>query len=221
MGVASHLDIDLSEYDARIRTFVPYYEDLIEETAAALRYVEVPAPVIIDLGIGTGALAARCLEVRPAARIVGIDADPDMLEAARARLSVHGSLELIRGAFEDVPLPACDAIVATLALHHVPTPAAKRAFYARCRAALREGGILVSGDAFTGSDPRVARRHREAWLAHLERSYSAEEAVAFLEAWADEDVYFPLADEVAWLAEAGFAPEVLWRRDGVAVMAGL
>ena len=221
MSVASHLKIRLDEYDARIRTFVPDYEVQLDVTAKALRLLDIPRPTMIDLGIGTGALAARCLEIHPGARIIGIDADEGMLRSARERLLQHSQLELVRGDFLQLPLPTCDAIVATLALHHVPTPGEKQDFYGKCRAALRSPGLLVTADCYPAREARLAAIHRQAWLAHLQRSYSPEEAEGYLEAWADEDYHFPLEDELMWLGEAGFATEVLWRRDGFAVVAGM
>jgi hypothetical protein len=58
----------------------------------------------------------------------------------------------------------------------------------------------------------------ENWRRHLERSYSPEESVAFLDAWSEEDTYFPLVDEIARLSQVGFRPEVVWRRDLFAVL---
>src|SRR5215217_3110724 len=56
-GAAAHLGIDLVEYDARIRTFIPDYETMIEIAASALHMaVTRKAPTVVDLGIGTGAL---------------------------------------------------------------------------------------------------------------------------------------------------------------------
>ena len=66
----------------------------------------------------------------------------------------------------------------------------------------------------------MAAEHREAWLKHMEKSYSREESESHLASWADEDVYFPLDWELGWLREAGFRPEVLWRVEGFAVVAG-
>ena len=36
MGVASHLGIKLTEYDSRIRTFIPHYEEMLGVAAAAI-----------------------------------------------------------------------------------------------------------------------------------------------------------------------------------------
>jgi tRNA (cmo5U34)-methyltransferase len=219
MGAAGHLDIPLEEYDQRIRTFVPWYEEMIAIAAGALRQLGAD-PLVVDLGIGTGALAARCLQVRADVRLIGIDADPGMLETARGRLAGDaGRVELACRSFLDAPPPACDAVVASLALHHVPTAERKRALYAAIAGALRPGGLLVSADCFPAADAGFAAVQRGAWLDHLERSYSRTDGEGYLASWAGEDVYVPLADEQAWMRDAGLRPEVLWRRDGFAVIA--
>ena len=220
MSVSRHLNIAIDEYDERIRSFVPHYERLIAFAAAALRFVDSAAPTIVDLGVGTGALSAACRRMRPACRLVGIDSDASMLAAARDRLG-SSDVELLEGDFLESPLPPCDAIVACLALHHVRTREAKQALYRRCREVLRPGGLLVSADHFSAREPRVAAQDREAWLRHLRTSYTAEDAEAHLSSWADEDVYFPLAEELLWIQAAGLEPEVLWREGGFAVVAGL
>lgn len=221
MGVSGHLRIALDEYDERIRTFVYGYETLLAETAGALETLGAESPTVVDLGVGTGALAEACLEVRPDARLVGMDTDPGMLDAASRRLAAHADrVELVRADFTAAELPACDAIVACISLHHVREPDAKRALYGRCRNALRPGGLLASGDCFPAADAALAASQRSAWVAHLERHYTPAEARDHLEAWAREDVYVPLPDELAWLRGAGFRPEVLWRERGFAVVAG-
>lgn len=219
MGVAGHLRIELNEYDARIRAFVPGYEELIFGAARALNLVSATTPTIVDLGIGTGALAAACMAIRPTASVVGLDSDDGMLNAARSRFAGMSQVTLLAKDFLQAPIPPCDALGACLSLHHIRTADAKRAFYSRCRAALRPSGILVSADCFPGKHERIAVQHREAWLTHLQKTCTRAQAEGHLESWAGEDVYFPLDDELDWLRTAGFHPEVLWRQDGFAVLA--
>jgi tRNA (cmo5U34)-methyltransferase len=219
MGFADHIGIDLAEYDERIRTFVPDYEVMLGIAADALRHLDHPAPTILDLGIGTGALSMACLEVRPSAKLIGMDLDPGMIEAARVRLAGRGHAVLRHGNFLEDPLPSVDAMVACIALHHVASSATKVDLYRRIFESLAPGGMLVSADCFPAVRPALSSDHREHWLAHLEQTYSRSEAEAFLGAWAHEDVYFPLAHEVAWLREAGFSVEILWRHFGFAVIA--
>ena len=219
MGVASHLGIRIDEYDERIRTFIPRYERMLDEAADALRGLRGRAPVILDLGIGSGALAARCLSRIPAAHVIGIDEDVGMLALARARLPQR-RVRTIAGSFLTTPLPRCHAIVASLALHHVRTADLKLALYRRCFVALKPGGLIVSADCFLASAAAARARHRAAWRRHLMRSYGAAQATAFLQAWAKEDTYFALADEIALLRRAGFTTDVRWRRNSFAVIAG-
>jgi hypothetical protein len=38
MAVSSHLGIDVAEYDERIRTFVPYYEEMLDVCATIVEH---------------------------------------------------------------------------------------------------------------------------------------------------------------------------------------
>jgi tRNA (cmo5U34)-methyltransferase len=213
MSVAGHLGIDLSEYDARIRTFIPDYDAMLDAGAAALPR---SARTIVDLGTGTGAFAARCLARVPRSRVVGIDVDRGILDMAARRLKDRGSF--IRGSFVRTSLPRCDAVIASFALHHVRTRVAKARLYRRIHAALAPRGVFVSVDCQPSSDPRAAAKERAAWIAHLRRTYSPRKAGGFLRAWSAEDVYVPLDAETRLMEGAGFSVDVVWRRGGFAVL---
>ncbi len=218
MGAATHLGIKLADYDASIRTLIPHYDDLIAAAADAVDALAPRTPVVVDLGTGPGRLASRVLEVRPRARVMGIDEDEGMLGLAQKRL--RGRLTTVHGNFETTTLPPCDVITASFALHHVKTRRRKAALYARAFAALgRGGGVLVSADCCLASDPRLQKVNRARWIAHLRQRYSPARAEAFLRSWAQEDVYFTLEEEAVLLAAAGFDVDVPWRRDSFAVIA--
>ena len=216
MSVATHLGIDIREYDARIRTFIPDYEEMLDVAAAA---VPSRARTIIDLGTGTGALAARCLLEAPRARIVGIDGDADILQVAARRL--RGRATFTCGTFLRAPLPPSDAVVASFSLHHIRTRRAKATMYARIRRALRPGGRFIGVDCYPAADGAVARVQRDAWHAHLRHAYSPARAAAFLDAWSREDVYVPLESEIVMLKRCGLRVEVLWRKGSFAVLMGM
>jgi len=218
MGVATHLGIQLRDYDAMIRTFIPDYGAMLDEASSALRLMTRRSPVIVELGIGSGALAQRCVAVAPRARVIGLDVDPEILALARRRLGAR--LTTQSGDFLAAALPACDVITASFALHHIRTRARKAAMYRRCFSAIRSGGLFVTADCCLATDPRQRARDRAAWRAHLEQHYSPKRAEGFLRAWAKEDVYFPLADEIDLLERAGFSVDVRWRRRSFAVIVG-
>lgn len=216
MSVAAHLGIDLAEYDARIRTFIPDYEEMLDVAASA---VPRQARTIVDLGIGTGALSRRCLDRVPRARIVGIDADADVLTIAAQRLGPSASL--VVGSFARTAIPSCDAAVSSLALHHIRTRAAKLTLFRRIRAATRSDGCFVSVDCYPSRDAALARVQHDTWRAHLRRTYDTRNTTALFRAWAGEDHYLPLETEMQLMSAAGFRPEVLWRKGAFAVLLAL
>lgn len=220
MSVASHLAVDPKDYDDRIRKLIPLYDELIPEVARALAHAARPVRRIVDLGVGTGALAQACLREVPGARVWGIDADASMMQVARKRLGRRSArVTLVEGSFLDVPVPACDAIVASYALHHIKRLRQKQAFYRRCHEALRPGGVLVNGDCAPASTPQGFARDLDVWFTHLARTFgSRARARRVYESWADEDVYVPLAEELRLLQRAGFETDVPWRRSPFAVI---
>ena len=219
MGATSHLGIKFGEYDATIASLIPHYKNLIEAAAAAVDICAPTSPAVVDLGTGSGALAAEILKVRPKARLTGIDADDSMLAAAKRRLK--GRIDTIQDNFERASIPRCDVVSASFALHHIDAGHKKAALYRRCFGSLREGGMLVSADCFLASSNKLRRRDREAWIEHLQRKYTRKRSEQFLRTWAKEDVYFSLDREMELLKEAGFTVEVTWRRDSFAVVVGL
>ena len=220
MSVASHLALSPARYDTRIRSLIPLYDELIAEVAHALGHAARPVRTIVDLGIGTGALARACLQFAPGARVWGIDADPDMMAIARTRLGRQSRrVTMTTGSFLDEPLPSCDAIVASYSLHHIRTARAKQAFYRRCYRALRPGGILINGDCAPAATPRGFARDLDLWYTHLGKTFGGRaQGRRVYESWADEDVYVPLAEEIRLLERAGFAVDVPWRRSPFAVI---
>jgi SAM-dependent methyltransferase len=233
VSVASHLAVSPSGYDRRIRQLIPRYDELILEAAGALRLAGRPIRSIVDLGIGTGALARACLMQTPSrsarsfsgrrshsVRLLGLDADAAMLAVAAVRLRQwRGRVETRHADFVTAELPVCDAMVATFSLHHIQTRRAKLAFYRRCRKALRPGGILISGDCMPSSAAAAAAADLATWYSHLARSAGSLAAARRIYAsWADEDTYMPLAVEVELLQAAGFSVDITWRRSPFAVV---
>ena len=96
-----------------------------------------PGETVLDLGCGTGELAARIAAA--GARVWALDADPAMVAAARERLGPERVL-LADGHDFSLPEPV-DAVFSNAALHWMPRPAE---VIARVRAALRPGGRFVA-----------------------------------------------------------------------------
>jgi tRNA (cmo5U34)-methyltransferase len=205
--VLAHLGLAARDYDAAIRRYIPAYEQMIANA------VDLVSGTVIDLGTGTGALAAAILAAKPTAHVRLVDIDPAMLEAARERVAPYGDrAELVTARFEDALVP-CDGVVASLALHHVTDIDAKRDLYRKIFGALRPGGVLAIADATVHESGPARDRAYAVWRRELAtHGIDHDEAEQLFATWAREDRYLPLPTELALLADAGFAqPECFWR----------
>ena len=152
-SVKRHLDVGADAYDAQIRRFIPHYEEMIATGVEVLGAL-VPADArVLDLGGGTGALSGALLNGLPEVRVTVLDVDPDMLGEARRRLARFGDRVAFHEASFFDPLPAADAVVASLALHHIHDLARKTELYRAIHDALPAGGVLLNLDAAIPDGP--------------------------------------------------------------------
>ena len=176
--------------------FIPNYERMI---ATVVHWLDghVPAGgLVVDLGAGTGGLSAAILNGLPDVSVQLVDVDPNMLEIAATRCAAHaGRYDLRHARFQD-PLPRCQAVVASLALHHVATHTEKRVLYRAISNALEPAGLIVVADALVYPEGPERRRMIEDLYAHMKRNgITAAEADRHLAQWAEEDFYVLLPDE--------------------------
>jgi tRNA (cmo5U34)-methyltransferase len=222
-SVKRHLDVDAAGYDVEIRRFIPHYDDMLATGVELLAALAPATAHVLDLGGGTGALSASVLRALPKARVTILDVDPAMLTEARRRLApFEERVEFREGSFLD-PLPTADAVVASLALHHVHDLVAKTDVYRAIHAALSPRGVFLNLDAAITADPRLNALTFDRWAAFMaEHGITGPEARAHFAAWAGEDRYFPLDEELAALRRAGFgAVECFWRRGASAICCAL
>jgi ubiquinone/menaquinone biosynthesis C-methylase UbiE len=104
------------------------------------------APVVVDVGCGTGRLLERLRAALPAASLVGVDPSAGMISVARAKEGLRG-VRLEVGSAEALPLEdaGCDVVVSTVSFHHWSDKAGGLRDVARV---LRPGGHVLLLDIF-------------------------------------------------------------------------
>jgi len=100
---------------------------------------------VLEIGAGSGAMAAALAEGNPDPRLTVTDYDPSMVEAAARRLRGHERVEVRQADATSLPFDdgSFDAVVSFIMLHHVG--AWEEALAQACRV-LRPGGTLVGYD---------------------------------------------------------------------------
>jgi tRNA (cmo5U34)-methyltransferase len=180
---------DPDAYLELMRSEVPEYERLQDELGRATE--EIAARRLLELGTGTGITARRVLARHPDARLIGIDSSADML----AHAELPGA-DLRRQDLRD-PLPEgpFDLVFSSLAVHHLDG-AGKADLFKRVAAALAPGGRFALADVVVPEDPADV-------VTPIDGSYDLPDTVA---------------DQLAWLRDAGFDARVSWQSRDLAVI---
>ncbi|HBG05538.1 MAG: ArsR family transcriptional regulator [Geobacteraceae bacterium GWC2_58_44] len=135
------------QWDSLSRTLLPV-PDYLEHLLALVPSVAT----LLEIGVGTGALLPDL--ARRAARVIGVDHSPAMLDEARRRLAAGGEtgIELRLGEMSHLPLPdgGAGCVVANMVLHHAADPLAVLHEISRV---LQPDGSLILAD--------LARHERE------------------------------------------------------------
>ena len=152
-----------------------------------------PDTTLVDLGCGTGLLAAAASS--EAGRVVGVDVSPAMLEVARGR---SDAVDWVQAGFltyeheGDAP----QLVHSRHALHHLPD-FWKGVALIRIHDLLAPGGVLVVRDLVYGFEPGEAGERIEGWLAGA--------AATPAEGWTRAELETHVRDEhstFAWLLDA-------------------
>jgi tRNA (cmo5U34)-methyltransferase len=178
---------------------------------------------ILDLGCGSGILAEILLDRFPTVSVSLLDFSSNMLEVAERRLQrFPGRTGYFCTTFEEMPSGPYDAVVSTLALHHLGSDDEKRAQYARILGSLAPGGCFWQGEYVSSSSPEDTAANEAGWGDWLRtQGFSADEVRQLHERVARNDRPAPLTAQLAWLGEAGFTRvDCTWRYLKFAVFGG-
>ncbi|HOM83899.1 MAG TPA: methyltransferase domain-containing protein [Armatimonadota bacterium] len=227
-------------YDTEAPRAVPCYRHLHAEIVRRVGAACQDPFRVADLGAGGGRLLAAILKQYPAAQAVWVDSSPVMRVVAGRRLArFNGRVTWVEAAMEatawETAVPdGYNAVVSSIALHHL-TGEQRQRLFARIHRALKPGGIVAIADEVLGGDWSAQKRYLEEWDQHT-RSLARAGRVspAYLKLWKlFRDRVFPdpehnpterwesAARQVEWLREAGFADaQVWWEHDMWAVFGG-
>jgi tRNA (cmo5U34)-methyltransferase len=220
------------------RYFVPERENQISVIIDLLPDVNEPSTVF-ELCCGEGLLAEAILERHSNYQVRGYDGSPQMLQKAGKRLERFG--ERFQPVLFDLAdyswrekVTAVQAVVTSLALHHLVGPE-KAKLFADIHQMLAPGGVFIVADIVDPSHPQAKMVAAEAYdAAVIERSQAIDgngKAFEFFQRegwnifrWLDpEDIDKPsrLYDQLTWLDEAGYTHiDVFWMRAGHAIFGG-
>jgi len=222
-AIRKHFEEEAREFDRIILTLIPDYPRMVEALVVAIPFGSSAPVRVIDLGCGTGTVAKRVLVSFPNAQVTCLDLAENMITMARVKLGDRPQVNYVAGDFEKFDLDGkYDVVVSSLALHHLATNDDKRQFYRRIFASLHSGGVFYNADVVLGSSDFLQAVYMQQWRTFMLRNLSPEEIdVKWIPKYEAEDRPAKLTDQLAWLAEIGFADvDVIWKQYNFAVYGG-
>ena len=135
-------------YDPVVRLALLGQDKALRKTTAEMAQIK-PGDRILDVGCGTGDLTiAAKAWAGSTGKVFGIDAAPEMIEAALAKAARAGlNIEFRVGLIESLPFPNdyFDVVLSSLMMHHLPDDL-KRKGLTQIYRVLKPGGHLIVVD---------------------------------------------------------------------------
>jgi tRNA (cmo5U34)-methyltransferase len=209
-------------YDAQRKFVLPGMKEFYHATVWAAAGWEGECPKILDIGAGTGLLAALLLIRYPSAPLTLIDFSEPMLEKARERFSGRKNIRYIVGDYSSADLGGTyDLICSALSIHHL-THGDKKLLYRRIFDALNQEGVFVNADQVLGESPRIQKRFIEYWDDFIrDGPLSCEEYEEIRRRRDTLDKNEHLDLQLCWLRDSGFSDvDVIYKNRMFAVFTG-
>ncbi len=209
-----------SDYEASRRLMIEPFDLFYSTIIEALKFADRPIGRVLDLGAGTGLLSRFVRDRYPEAEIVLLDGSAEMLAQAAGTIG-DPSTSVVQDLRDPLPDGEFDAIVSSMAIHHLPHPDQAN-LYARAFDALGAGGVFVNGEVVGGAGPKTVDAYQQ-WHHHsvLSRGGTSEDWDAYL-GRQQADICAPLSSHLQWLDEAGFIEaDCLFKQYMYGVLVGL
>lgn len=219
-NIKEMFDNHSSEYDRQRKQLIPCFDDFYQVPLIVGNLVS-DSPNILDVGAGTGLFSSFFLKAIPNARLTLIDLSEKMLEIAGNRFRDYPQTRFIVGDYVAQGFPEkYELIISSLSIHHL-TDQEKAVLFKKCYDGLLPGGVFVNADQVLGSTPFLDQLYKQEWIAGIIRSGLKEEDIQAGYERMKLDKEAGLADQLAWLREAGFTDvDCIYKYYNFAVMIG-
>jgi tRNA (cmo5U34)-methyltransferase len=206
------------EYTALRRRLVPdfdaFYGTLLR--GVGLAYGSVGR--VLDLGAGTGLVAATVADAYPEAQFDLLDGSAEMLSEAQELLGERVNAVHVQDMAAGLPAGRFDAVVSALAIHHL-VDADKEALYRRVFAALRPGGVFVNAEQCAGPTPEMTRFNVEWWVSECLAAGATQGEIDDAFDRRTHDRCTDVETQLGWLRAIGFTQvDCLYKRGERAVL---
>lgn len=202
-------------FEAHIEASVPGYREGHDLVAAISDFFVRDGSLVYDLGCSTGAAARAVAQAAgdKRVRVIGVEREPAMVEAARAACAGHPGMEIVEGDVAELELEPCDLVVAYYTLQFV-RPAVRQRVFDRVFEALEWGGAFVAFEKVRAPDARFQDLVSSLYVDHkLAAGFDEREIVGKARSLKGVLEPFSTRGNLELFARAGFVDVMsVWKR---------
>lgn len=198
-------------YDKKIKETIPFYDTFYEQIIELVKVYHPNKLAWLDVGCGTGKMAAAAFKNIKIRRFTFCDCSPDMLKIAQERFT-----------YSNAEFSLCDIrqmnycnefdVVTAVQVNHYFQKEERRIALRKCYEALKENGSFITFENFAPFSDLGKEIYLNKWkIYQMKMGKSPKECNQHVERYRKE--YFPitLTEHMELMRECGFrAIEILW-----------
>jgi tRNA (cmo5U34)-methyltransferase len=222
--IKDHFEKEAKEFDEIIQKLIPFYDEMLDALILAIPHPTKKKIVVADLGCGTGTIGKMILERYPNSTLTCVDFAANMIETAKIKLAKYKNVEYIAENLYNYNFNGkYDAVVSSLALHHLKNDRDKKKFFKKIFDALNKNGVFYNADIVLGSNETLQNLYMNKWKEFMQRKVPpAEVKNKWCPKYEDEDRPAKAIDQIKWLEEIGFKKtDIIWKYYNFAVYGGV
>lgn len=208
-----HFDNEAESFDKQVQRNIPSYNQMLEALINAIPDTK-ENPKILDLGCGTGNITLKVLERFPKAHVTCLDLSENMMEIAQEKLSEYDNVEYVVGDFTQIEITEkYDAIISSLALHHIPNDKEKEEMYKAIYDALTISGVFYNADVIKANSEYNQKLNNRISVRDMKSNgVTDKEIVEHKEKRDANDIPTTLFNHIKMLENVGFEEiDVIWK----------
>lgn len=217
-----HFNDAAEGYDDLINKTLIDYDEMITALINAIPDTKTN-PRVLDLGCGTGNITKKVLERFPEAHVTCLDLSDKMIEQAKEKLADYDNIEYVNGDFTIIDIiDKYDAIISSLALHHIATDEDKKEMYKHIYEALENDGVFYNADVIKANSPYNKKLNDKMNEKYMQKNgLTTDEMNDHKQKKEDNDIPITLIKHLKLLEEVGFEEiDVIWKHYTNAVYGG-
>ena len=204
LSIKQLFDAGALDYDGNRRKVIPCFDEFYATVIRLIPFEPERPFSFLDLGAGTGLVAALIVKTFPEARGTLLDISDKMLEKAGQRFAGHPRIRCVVSDYDISPLPGTyDLIVSAMSIHHLED-FSKRLLVQRIYEALDPGGTFIHAELVRGATEAAEAGYQARWQEHLRQTDLSDRQLSTIYDRMAYDRPATLEAQLRWMGTAGF-----------------